>query len=157
MPLLALQLRRKTEWQNAWCKCIHSLQPQDAIKKAADAASDKASDAADSAKFTLNKDLPISKGTIDAPDTILDQALPEAAKNLPPPPSKLLHMLGPKMFPAVTSKTALYRAPSSFHNHLRNMTKEHVQPTTAISVTFLLLPGGMSPYNDFKLCMVVIV
>ena len=70
--------------------CVHSLQPQEAVKKAVDAASDKASDAADSAKFTLNKDLPISKGTIDAPDTILNQALQEAAKNLPPPPSKLL-------------------------------------------------------------------
>ena len=63
------------------------MQPQEAVKKAADKVSGKASDAADSAKFTLNKDLPISKGTIDTPDA-LQQALPEAAKNLPSAPGE---------------------------------------------------------------------
>lgn len=64
---------------------VMHVQPQDAAKSIADKASEKASGAADDAKFTLDKDVPISKGTIESPDTILDRALPEAAKNIPLP------------------------------------------------------------------------
>ena len=118
--------------------CLHSLQPQDAVKKAADAASNKASDAADSAKFTLNKDLPISKGTIDAPDTILDQALPEAAKNLPPPPSKPLNMLGPLVLSACS--------------HIQNSPFTGGQ-ALVVTQPPLLLPDGMTSDHNFKYCM----